>query len=132
MPEAVAETHKSVLDTARGTFTKDMVVDPPITVDLELSGEALARIEDKMDEIDFWSYPDILERESPQYSVTPYATYYFKVQRGTEVKELRWDDDCGDRGDRAVKLEELITLIREIIESTDEYKALPEPRGGYM
>lgn len=126
---------KNVLDMSRGTFTKDMVVDPPITVKLNLGENELVRIRAKMDEIDFWSYPDVLEYEMPPeggYSVTPYGSYYFRAKRGLNVKELRWDDEHGDQSARAVKLRELIRLVREIIEFTDEYKALPEPRGGYM
>jgi hypothetical protein len=126
---------KNVLDTARGTFTKDMIVDPPNTVKLSLGENALIRIRAKMDEIDFWSYPDILEYEIPPdggYSVTPYGSYYFRAKRGSTVKELRWDDEHGDQSDRAGKLRELIRLIQVIIESTDEYESLPEPRGGYM
>jgi hypothetical protein len=126
---------KNVLDTSRGTFTKDMVVDPPITVKLSLAESELVRIRTNMDEIDFWSYPDILEYEIPAdggYSVTPYGSYYFRAKSGLTVKELGWDDEHGDQSTQAVKLRELIRLIQDIIQSSDEYKALPEPRGGYM
>ncbi len=127
--------NKNVLDTSRGTFTKDMILDPPITVKLSLGKSDLARIRTRMDEIDFWSYPEILEYEMPSgggYLVTPYSSYYFKVTYGSNVKVLRWDDEHGDQSDRAVKLRELIQMIRETIESTAEYKALPKPKGGYM
>jgi hypothetical protein len=127
---------KNVLDTARGTFTKDMIVDPSITVDLRLTREDLDRIAARMDETDFWSYPEVLEYEIPAdgmiRAVTPYSSYYFRAQRAATVKELTWEDEHADQSGRATRLRELTVLIREIIESRPEYKALPEPRGGYM
>ena len=48
---------RNVLDTTRGTFTKDMISASPITISLELSAGDMARISEKMDEIGFFSYP---------------------------------------------------------------------------
>jgi hypothetical protein len=121
-----------VLDTGKGMFTKDMVVAPSNTIRLNLTREELDRVRAKMDEIDLWNYPDVLEPEAPAYSVTPYASYYFTVKKAGAVKELRWEDAYGDRGLAATRLRELTVLIREIIESKPEYKALPPPSGGYM
>ena len=47
-----------ILDTFKGTYTKDMVMDPSITVPLSLSEEEMDRIYQKMVEIDFFNYPD--------------------------------------------------------------------------
>ena len=81
---------KNVLDTAKGTFTKDMIVDPAKKVALRLTAEELDRISAKMDEIDFWSYPDVLRFETPADGVvtmvTPYTSYYFRAERGGTVK----------------------------------------------
>ena len=123
---------RNVLDTTRGTFTKDMVVDPPVTTRLRLTEEDLARIMARVDEMDFWEYPEVLEPERPKYSVTPYASYYFEVRKGSVIKEVRWEDQYGDEGARAVRLRDLAEFIREIVESKPEYKALPEPKGGYL
>jgi hypothetical protein len=127
---------KNVLDTAKGTFTRDMIVDPAKKVALRLTGEELDRVSARMDEIDFWSYPDVLQFETPADGVgrmvTPFTSYYFRAERGGTVKELRWDDQYFDQTVPATRLRDLIALIRGIIESKEEYKALPEPRGGYM
>ena len=127
---------KNVLDTFQGTFTKDMIVDPPVTVKLKLSDQDLSRIRDKMDKIDFWDYPDVLEYEPRAdgltVMVTPYTSYYFKATMGKVVKEVTWENEYLDESPRAVALKELAQLIQQIIESTPEYEALPEPRGGYM
>ncbi len=83
---------RNVLDTAQGTYTKDMIEDPPITIELKLTRDDLDRILAKMNDIDFWSYPKVLEYEVPAdglaLMVTPYSSYDFKVQRGTTVTEV--------------------------------------------
>ena len=69
-PSAVALTElvfayghggKNVLDTAKGTFTKDMIADPPLTVGLRLTEAELERIAKKMAEIGFLAYPEVFE-----------------------------------------------------------------------
>ena len=64
--------------------------------------------------------------------MTPYSTYFFRVTYGTKSKELLWHDKITNSDEKADKLKELITLIRNIIESKEEYKILPEPRSGYL
>jgi hypothetical protein len=127
---------KNELNTFNGTYTRDMVSDPSITVELSLTEEELDSIYEKMVEIDFFNYPDkfaiIVPFSKPHGIVTPYSSYYFKIQHDSEVKELWWADEIIYEDIQADKLTELINLIRDIIESKDEYKELPEPTGGYM
>lgn len=128
---------KNVLDTFRGTFTKDMVIDPPITVKLRLTEEELDRIHQKMLEIGFFQYPTsfrvrVLPWES-RCIVEPYSSHHFKViSHGHVVKQLWWDDEICNENEKADNLRELIRLICEIIESKPEYEKLPEPRAGYI
>ena len=49
---------RNELNTFEGTYTKDMIMDPPITVNLTLSKEELDIIYQKMIEINFFGYPD--------------------------------------------------------------------------
>jgi hypothetical protein len=127
---------KNELNTFNGTYTKDMVSDPSITVELSLTEEELDSIYEKMIEIDFFNYPDKFSIvPSPNdlvRMVTPYSSYYFKVQYDSRIKELRWEDEILNPDIQADKLMELINLIRDIIESKDEYKELPEPTSGYL
>jgi len=124
------------LNTFDGTYTKDMVMDPSITVNLSLSKEELDRIYQKMIEINFFDYPDQFSVFVPPGQsvgmVTPYYSYYFKVEYDSKVKELSWKDKIINQDKKAEKLRELISLIRDIIESKEEYKQLPPPRGGYQ
>lgn len=127
---------KNELNTFQGTYTKDMVMDPATTVNLSLSNDELARIYQKMVEIDFFGYPANFSVSVPSGEavgmVTPYSSYYFKVEYDSKVKELWWDDNITNEDEKAEKLRELINLIIGIIESKEEYKELPSPRGGYL
>jgi hypothetical protein len=88
-----------------------------------------------MVEVDFFDYPDEFSVEiSPDDMVTivtPYSSYYFRVACDSQIKELRWDDDIKNPDQQADRLRELITLIRNIIESNEKYKALPTPTSAY-
>ena len=127
---------KNELNTFNGTYTKDMVMDPSITVNLSLSKEELDRIYQKMVEIDFFDYPDEFKvTVFPWQSKglrTPYSSYYFRVEYDSKTKELSWKDNILTNDRRAEKLRELIELIRDIIESKEEYEKLPPARGGYI
>ncbi len=89
-----------------------------------------------MVEINFFDYPDDFSVSVPSGEVvtgiTPYSSYYFKVKHDSKIKELWWDDDITNRDEKAEKLRELIELIRNIIETKEEYTKLPTPRGGYV
>ena len=127
---------KNELNTFQGTYIKDMIMDPSVMVNLYLSEEEKNRIYQKMVEIDFFSYPDEFSISVPVGEsigiVTPHASYYFKVEYNSEIKELWWEDKITNKDEKADKLRELIKLIRDIIESKEEYKKLPPPRGGYL
>ncbi len=127
---------RNELNTFNGTYTKDMVMDPSITVNLSLSKEDLDSIYQKMVEIDFFDYPEKFSVPIPPdgmvYMVTPFNSYYFKVKYDSKNKELWWEDEIQNENIKADKLRELIKLIWNIIESKEEYKKLPEPRSGYL
>lgn len=123
------------LDTAVGTFTKDMISAPPLTVPLALSPAELDGIYSKMVEIDFFGYPGEFAIGLPPNATTiartPSDKYYFKVTSGGQVKTLFWDDYIMNPDAQASRLRELIRLIKGIIESKDSYRALPPASGGY-
>ncbi len=127
---------KNELDTFAGTFTKDMIGDPSITIDLLLTEEELDRIYQKMAEVDFFAYPDEFSINvapgEPVGMVTPHSSYYFRVEYNTEVKELRWEDRIVNEDGEADRLRALTRLIQDIIRARQEFQELPPPRGGYM
>ena len=129
---------KNELNTFEGTYTRDMISDPSITVPLSLTEEEQDRIYKKMVEIDFFDYPEKFSLTvAPGESVgmvTPYMSYYFRVEYDSRIKEVRWEDEIINinENEKADKLRGLIKLITDIIESREEYKQLPEPTSGYM
>jgi hypothetical protein len=129
-------TGMNILNTFQGKFTKDMISEAPITIELSLASEEMDSIYEKMLEIDFFNYPDVFEVTVPEGElarmVLPYPTYYFKVQHAGGIKELTWEEKITNPDEKADKLKELIHLIRDIIELKPEYQVLPEPSGGYL
>jgi hypothetical protein len=126
---------RNVLDTYAGTYTKDLVLDPPVTTALSLTREEKNSIYQKMVEIDFFEYPDTFSITVDTEEVgffTPFSTYYFRVEYNSTMKELVWDDKIFAENESAAKLRELIDTILKIIESKEAYKKLPPPTGGYL
>jgi len=126
----------NVLDTFEGTYTRDMVLDPSITIELTLTEAEKESIYQKMLEIDFFNYPDKFSVSVPPGEstgiITPHLSYYFKVAYDSQTKELWWADEITNPDENADRLRELIMFIRGIIEPKEEYKKLPEPTSAYM
>ena len=124
---------KNILDTYTGTFTKDMIVDPPVTIKMVLTEEDLLRIETKLEELDFLSQSDwdLLPHGSTSGDRTPFSTYYLKVSFKGVTRELQWNDSNLLSDDFKGPAVEVVKLLWSIIEAKPEYKSLPQPRGGY-
>ena len=125
---------KNVLDTTKGTFTKDMIAASPITVPMTLTDQEMARIARKVEEIDFFSYPEsyVTPDDGGGGRGEPHETYVFRVttQQGTKVVE--WEDGLFNDDQGAANLRDLALLIEKIVMARPEYKRLPPPEGGYL
>ncbi|MHB0979572.1 MAG: hypothetical protein ACYC5Q_05775 [Thermoleophilia bacterium] len=120
---------KNILDTGRGTFTHDMILDPSITTDLALTPEETAEVYERLRDIDFWAYPAALPNE---VGVMPSTRYQLDLRGEGLAHSVGGDDIQYAASLRAVALWKLIERVQEMIMSKDAYKALPEPRGGYL
>ena len=125
---------RNVLDTTRGTFTKDMIMASPITIPMELSAADMARISEKMDEIGFFSYPAVftVSVAAGGGEITPFVTYRFAARTDAGTKAVVWADKVPSDDERARGLRSLARLIERIIVAKPEYRRLPEPQGGYL
>ena len=124
---------KNVLDTTSGTFTKDMILASPITVPMKLTEREMARIARKIDAIDFFSYPATYTTpEDGGGWMEPHQSYRFSVTTAEGTKTVTWEDAVFNDDERAADLRGLARLIERIIHARPEYKALPEPEGGYL
>jgi len=127
---------KNILNTYNETFTKDMVIDPPITTNLVLTREELKIIEKKLIEMGFFTRSDITHNRGPGdiFGIqTPYSSFYLQVERNDEVRELRWTDEYTFPETSDMRnLDQLSYLIIKMVIEKPEYKSLPEPRSGYL
>ncbi len=114
----------SELDTFNDTFTKDMIVDEPITVSMILSEEELKTIQEKIIELDLFTEP---VQGDIRMVMAPCASYALEVDFGNTTNEVEWNCE-NNLGGRATFVE----FMYDFIEAKNEYKALPEPQGGYM
>ncbi len=121
---------KNVLDTAAGTFTQDMIADPSITIDLALTAMEKAELYQHLRDIDFWAYPADAGGLDGM-GVTPSTDYSLTISGVGLDHTVRGNDFWTDPEIEAQALYKLFQHIQAIIEAKDEFKELPEPRGGY-
>jgi hypothetical protein len=121
---------KNQLDTSKGQYTKDMVIEPSITASLKLTNEEMNKIYEEMKKISILTYPDTF---SPKTNAmrTPFDTYSIKIIADGREKNIFWKDQYVAESKEAVQLRELFNKIREIIINKDEFKKLPAAKGGY-
>lgn len=125
----------NVLDTFEQTYTKDLVMDGYITVDFWLTEIEQERVKNKVNQVDFFSFPDTLIQQigsdSIMVSIHPDPGWKFlRVSDETRDKIIYWRYLLPEGNEFVPRLVELKNLIIGIIEAKPEYQALPLPRGG--
>jgi hypothetical protein len=125
---------RNVLNTFENTYTKDLIMDGTITVPFKLSCSDLKQISDKMIGINFFTYPDtfFIQPGDTAAIITPCNTYDFEVSNKSVSKHLYWVDEIVKQDTQAIKLRELISFIKTIVQSKPEYSQLPPAKGGYL
>jgi hypothetical protein len=117
------------INTFRNTISKHIITDSVVTVPLALTDEELAGIEQKLTEIDLFSYPDtfVAEHDSKVLRLAnPHSTYRVHVTSGRCQKTLFWEDTDFNREDpKAIALRGAFDYIIKLIESKREYRQLP-------
>jgi len=119
--------HKNKIDTFENTYTKDLIIDGLIKVPFELSDEEKKRIYEKMQDIHLFDYPEY----SAGVSSEPSPGYIFVIEHNGEQQTVGWSGGFTSKK-RDREFQSLVNLIIEIIESHEEYKSLPEAKGGYL
>ena len=123
--------YTDILDTFNGTFTKDLIFDPAITIPFQLSNEQMISVYQEMIEIDFFDYPDVFSIPNRTAFQTPAERYHIVVRNGNISKTLDWTDEVIEPvTSEADNLRNLFQIIMEMISASPEYKKLPEPKGG--
>jgi len=123
------------LDTFKGEFTQDRVVEPSITLALQLSDEQMTMIYEKMVEIDLARYPEVFEVPKPLIGEvvmisSPY-NYALMVQNGESKTSIRWTDIIVQpTTTKADQLRELFRLIIQMVHEHPGYLQLPKVKFG--
>ena len=122
------------IDTYKGTFTKDLVMDGTKTIKFKIPENVKKDIYNLMMDIDIMLFPDILKVEG--MAVTPSCDYKLTVTIKGKTKTIVWNE--GFYTDMTTNLPKdnvnflkLVEHIRDYIYSTDEYKNMPIANGGY-
>lgn len=121
---------RNILDTREGTFTKDLILDPPVTVKLTLTERELDTIWHLIQENGFYT----LEEQSwaRAKSISPEYNYTLFVHaEGYSDKEVTMTDLYSNYPPNEEAFFNITKKIVSIIENKPAYKALPKPRGGY-
>ena len=121
---------KNQLDTAKQQFTKDMISEPSITTNLKLTDEEMNAIYSEMRKINILSYPENYDLDS-SVSQKPFEEYSIKISFDGKEKIINWKQTV-TKTKEAVQLRELVSKIKKIIVDKEEFKKLPEPKGGYL
>lgn len=121
----------NVLDGFSGTFTKDLVLDPDTTVVFRLSDEELWRILAKADSVGFFTFPDTVRAHPEMRRVPDPSPDVLRLKVGDRDHTVVWYYPIDSSWPRWESLLVLSGYIRGLVESKEEYKTLPAPRGGY-
>lgn len=121
---------KNELNTYNGSVTKDLIVNGTVTTTLVLSEAELDGLQQKIIEMNLFSYPDVMPQQPNLWISTLYECS-IQVQNGNETKEVSWDE-CSQHSSMLDSLKELEQYIIGLVEQTPEYQALPEAVGAYL
>ncbi len=123
--------YKDELNTYDNYLIKDLVLDGLKKVKFWLTEEEQQKIENKINETNFYSLPDTIIDNSP-VEISPNFQQYLRIKINDQEKEITWKYITPEYQTENYKsIEKLSNYIRQIIESKPEYKVLPPRNGGY-
>lgn len=125
----------NILNTFEKTYTKDLIFDGTITIPFHLTSEEMDSIKSMMYDIDIFSYPRNYssQPETKRVYMTPAVLYKLRAKSENNEVYIEWNDSyyIEENDSKANNLLSLLKTIENIIHSKPEYKAPPEPYGGY-
>lgn len=122
-----------ILDTFTGTYTKDMLIAPSITIPLTLSRDEMSHIYSEMQRINLFSYPStymiVPQPDQEVGLVSPPTSYSFVIRNAHVTHHVQWLDHIIEpTTPEAEQLRSLIHLIMTIIERQPAVQQLPVPQ----
>jgi hypothetical protein len=118
----------NTLDTRDNTYISRLT-DPKITIEISMTEEELDKIWKTIQQHHFYE----LEPQNPAYaeSVQPVQKYTLTVYTQGYSEKTVSMAKLGPQTLSEFRFFKITNTIQNIIENKPEYKALPEPRGGY-
>jgi hypothetical protein len=123
---------RNMVDTFNGTLTKDLILDGTISTSFWLTKAEQEAVLAEVQKEDFFHLPDTLFA-TPGVMVSPNPSPDFlRVAANGEDKMVVWFYPVDVTLPGGQSIQRVSEAVREIIESTPEYKELPAARGGYI
>ena len=126
-----------MLNTFDSSFTRDMVMDPPVVIRLALTAEELDTIYWKVREIRFFEQPmfyKFVSRPGRRFgSISPESKTVWVIRSGGRLHEVhRSSEFCVVDDPDEKRLGSLHLTVENMVMRKPEFKALPRPRGAYL
>jgi hypothetical protein len=121
------------LDTVKGTYTHDMVVDPSVTIPMQLTDAEMDTVYQLVREAKFFSYSKPIRNDGHMMRWSPETVVRLFVRAGGKTREIEFSQPQPVHPDESTRrVKTLMFTIMRMIERKPEYKALPRPRAGYI
>ncbi len=132
----INENQPDIFDTYEGYIQKDLIMDGTAGTEYTPSEEVITAIYDKIVELELWKLPENLRAESEVIQPMTYMEIRFTADGKTyeilaDTTIFHGMNENLDPDD-AEKAGEFCIFMQKLMMETEEYKSLPESRGGYQ
>jgi hypothetical protein len=118
---------RDIINTFKGTYTKDMVTDPDTTIPFQFTQQQMDSIYAKMLALDFFNYP-LYWSYTQAVNYHCWKSYKFVIQAGNVRKDIYLVPKHPLYSKYIHGIDEIQSLIKKFIYSSDTYRKSPEPR----
>lgn len=120
------------LDTFKGTYTKDLILDGSITVPFWLTKAEQDSVLTQLEQADFFNLPDTIPSLQGVVVQPDPGLQLLRVQLEGRIKTVVWFSPIDQELKAGQRILRLFKSIETIIQAKPEYKTLPPTRGGYI
>ena len=132
----INENQPDIFDTYEGYIQKDLIMDGTAKTDYTPSEEEITAIYDKIVELKLWTMPNDVRSDIELIQPMTYMEIRFTAD-GKTYEILAdttvfhgYNEDI--EPEDAEKVGEFCIFMQKLMMETEEYKSLPESRGGYQ
>ncbi len=119
-------------ETGRLVSIRDIKAEDRYSTEMILSAEMREEIKKIIENSGFFRLPDEIEND-PHVGTVPASTYVLTVKSGGKTKTVTWSQVSEAKvAEEGRIMKGLMNAIVGLIQSTEEYKSIPEPDFGYL